>query len=407
MISVAEALERILARVPVLPPAPVPLSQALGLVLAEEVVADEDLPPFDHSAVDGYAVRSADLAAPATLEVVGEVFAGRMPDRAVGSGQALRIMTGGPMPEGADAAVMVEHTSLDGGRVEVRCAVRPGQNVRRAGENVRRGHLVLERGRVLGPAALGMAATLGRPTLLCHPRPRVAVLSTGDELVEPGTPLGPGQICNSNSYALEAQVRTAGGVPLRGPVLPDRQEALEEALRAAAAGSDMVLTSAGVSVGEHDFVKPAIERLGGELVFWKVRMRPGKPLAFGVCEGVPLVGLPGNPVSSMVGFEVFVRPALRRMAGHRDLQGPRIRARLAEPIEKVQDLRFFLRCRLDAAPGGGWLARSTGAQGSGILMSMLEADGLMDLPEGVARLEAGDEIDVRPLPEGARAGAPD
>ena len=400
MISVAEATERILARVPVLEPAPVPLSQALGLVLAEDVEAPLDLPPFDNSAVDGYAVRAADAAtSPATLEVVGEVFAGRPPTGAIGPGQAMRIMTGGPLPEGADAAVMVEHTRTEGSRVVLERPVRPGQHLRRAGENVRRGQLVLERGRVLGPAALGMAATMGRAVLACHPRPRVAVLSTGDELVEPGTPLGPGQIWNSNSYALEALVRGAGAEPRRGAVVPDDLGALEAALREAAATSDLVVTSAGVSVGEHDLVKPALERLGGELLFWKVRMRPGKPLAFGVCGGVPLVGLPGNPVSSMVGFELFVRPALRRMAGHREVGGRRIRARLAEPLEKVPELRFFLRCCLEPAPGGGWLARLAGDQGSGNLLSMLRADGLMDLPEGVGQLAAGEEIEVLPLGE--------
>lgn len=395
MISVDEALARILERVPVLAPAPVPLSDALGLFLAEDVASDEDLPPFDNSAVDGYAVRAADT--PGRLQVVDEVFAGHVATKAVGPGQAIRIMTGGPMPAGADAAVMVEHTEFADGWMTTDRAAKPGQHVRRAGENVRRGEPVLARGMVLTPAAVGMAATVGRPTLLCHPRPRVAVLGTGDELVEPGQPLGPGQIRNSNSYALEAQVRTAGGVPRRWPVLPDREEAILEALREAVVTSDLVLTSAGVSVGDHDYVKSAMERLGGEMIFWRVRMRPGKPLAFGVAGGVPLVGLPGNPVSSMVGFEVFVRAALRKMAGHPQAAPPTVRAVLAEPVEKVPELRFFQRCRLEPGPDGRLVARLTGSQSSGVLMSMLRADGLADLPEGPARLEAGTEVTVRTL----------
>jgi molybdopterin molybdotransferase len=397
-LSVDEALERILQRVPVLEPVSVPLSQALGLILAEEVRSPADLPGWDNSAVDGFAVRSEDFATgEALLEVVGEAYAGRIPDRSVASGQALRITTGAPMPAGADAAVMVEDTCLEGGRIRARGRVSAGQNVRRAGEALREGQRVLLPGRVLDPAALGMAATVGRSTLRCHPRPQVAVLSTGDELVEPGLPLRPGQIHDSNSYTLEALVRLAGGEPVRFGVLEDRLEVLKQALRRSAEETDLVLTSAGVSMGERDLVREALEALGGELDLWKVRMRPGKPLAFGSLGGVPMIGLPGNPVSSMIGFEVFVRPALRKMAGHPAESRRVLRARLAEAVDKPQALRVFARCRLAESADGSWRLHLTGPQGSGILMSMLEAQALAILPEGVARVEAEDEVEVRLL----------
>jgi len=397
-LSVDEALDRILQQVPVLEPVPVPLSQALGLVLAEEVRSPADLPGFDNSAVDGYAVRSQDfLAGEALLEVVGEAFAGRAPELPVASGQALRITTGAPMPAGADAAVMVEDTRLKGDRVLARGPVSAGQNVRRAGEALREGQLVLSPGRVLDPAALGMAAAVGRPTLRCHPRPKVSVLSTGDELVEPGFPLRTGQVYDSNSYTLEALVRLAGGEPSRVGLLEDRLEVLKRALRQSAEDADLVLTSAGVSMGERDLVRTALEDLGGGLDLWKVRMRPGKPLAFGSLGGVPVIGLPGNPVSSMVGFEVFVRPALRKMAGHPAEARRVVRVRMAEGVDKPEALRVFARCRLAESADGSWRAHLTGPQGSGILLSMLEAQVLAILPEGVARVEAGDEVEVRLL----------
>ncbi len=406
-LSVDEALDRILGRVGALQPVSVPLPEALGLVLAEEVRSSEDHPGFDNSAVDGYAVRSRDLAeGEVLLEVLGEVYAGRVSRIPVGPGQALRIATGGPMPSGADAAVMVEETWEQDGRVRIRGPILPGQNVRRAGEALRKGQPIMSPGRVLDPAALGMAATVGRAFLRCHPRPRVAVLSTGDELVEPGIPLEPGQVYNSNSYALEALVRLAGGQPRRLEVLPDRLEVLQEGLAQAAAGADLVVTSAGVSMGERDLVRTALEALGGELDLWKVRMRPGKPLAFGMLGGVPMIGLPGNPVSSMVGFEVFVRPVLLRMAGHPPQARPRHRARLAEAVDKPRDLRVFARCILEEASDGPVRLRLTGPQGSGILLSMLEAEVLAVLPEGKARMEAGEEVEVllldhfqgRPMP---------
>jgi molybdopterin molybdotransferase len=409
LILVRQALEEILLRLVPLPPRRVDLPAALGLVLAEEVQSSEDLPPWANSAVDGYAVRAEDCRqaspeSPVRLEVLEEVRAGRLPTRPLAAGQASRIMTGAPLPQGADTCVMVEDTREVAGRVEVLRAPRPGQNVRPAGEDVRRGETVLPAGTLMGPAEIAMAAALGRPELLCHRRPRVAILATGDELVEPGAPVGPGQIRNSNSYALEAQVRLLGAEPLRlGPV-PDRPRAIEAALAGALEASDLVLTSAGVSVGEHDHVKTAMERLGLGLIFWRVAMRPGKPLVFGVTEtGKAVLGLPGNPVSCMVTFEVFARPAILRLLGARDLDPPTLRARLAAPVAKVPELRFFLRCRLRPAEDG-WLAETTGPQGSGILKSMVQAQGLLEIPEGVARLEAGEPVTVRLLWPGLARG---
>lgn len=401
MISVDEALGVILERVAPLPPVPVPLSEALGLVLAEDLVAREDHPPFDNAAMDGYAVRACDTAGatperPAELDLVEELFAGAVPTRAVGPGQACAITTGGVIPEGADAVVRVEETRRSPDRVLVERSAREGQNLRRAGEDVRRGQRVLARGTVLGPAEIGMAAALGYPRVSCHRRPRVALVSVGDELLEPDRPLSPGKIRNSNAYALEAQARHLGAMPLRLPLVPDRLEAVQQTLARALEEADLVVSSAGVSVGERDYVRTALEHLCGELVFWRVRMRPGKPVGFGVARGVPFFGLPGNPVSCMVGFEVFVRPALLKRMGHTRLDPPVVEARLGEAVDKPRGLRTFVRCRLSRR-GGDWVAVSTGPQGSGLLRSMVLADGLMDLPEEPSRLEAGERVRVRLL----------
>lgn len=390
MLSVREALERILAPIEALGASPFSLSESVGLTLAEDVTSGEDQPPFDNSAMDGYALRSEDT--PGTLEVVEAITAGRVPQKALGPGQASRINTGAMLPEGADAVVMVEHVSVAGQSVTVPDNIPPGENLRRAGEHLKQGETILERGRLVTPAALSMAAYLGYPQLRCHNRPRVAILSTGDELVEPGQPLNPGQIRNSNSYALEAQVRTAGGVPLRLPIAPDNPAIIERTLREALPQVDAVVTSAGVSMGEHDFVLEVLEKLGGRLDFWKIRMRPGKPLGFGSLEGKPFFGLPGNPVSSMVGFEIFVRPALLKMQGRRNLEPHRIQATLGEKVEKRKDFTFFYRCRLD-----GTTAYLTGPQGSHMLRSLVLADGLMELPEPVEHLAAGQPVAVRLL----------
>src|SRR5581483_579079 len=374
MLSVAEALERILAAVPVLGAESVALSEALGRILAEPVVAAREVPPWDNSSMDGYAVRAGDTAGasadrPVVLTVVGEVTAGRVATAALGPGQTYRILTGAPLPDGSDAVVPQEDVSGDGRHIRLVRPVDRGAFVRRRGEDIHAGDPVLEPGTVLHPAALGVLATLGSPRVRVHQRPRVAVLSTGDELVEPEMPLGPGQIANSNTYTLAGLVTEAGGVPINLGIARDRPEELEERFRWGLS-ADALVSSAGVSVGDRDFVRDVLTRLGAELSFWRVNMRPGKPITFGVLRGRPVFGLPGNPVSAMVTFELFVGPAIRRMAGARVLHRPRARARALAAIDNPGSRWGYLRVRL-ARDREGLGARPTGEQGSGILTSML------------------------------------
>ena len=396
MLSVEEALSRVLAAIPVLGAETVALPAALGRVLAEAVVATRDLPPWDNSSMDGYALRAADTAGagpdrPVTLRCVGDIPAGSVADRAVGAGETYRILTGAPMPPGADAVVPQEDVRREGSALRLTRPVGRGSFVRPRGEDIRAGERVLGPGDALGPAALGVLAALGRPLVRVHQRPRVAILSTGDELVDLDRVPGPGQIPNSNTYTLGAQVREAGGVPVDLGIARDSREELEERMRSGL-GADVLVSSAGVSVGDRDFVREVMEKLGAELDFWQVAMRPGKPLTFGRVAGRPFFGLPGNPVSSMVTFELFVRPALRRMTGHRRLVRPRATARLAEALANPGTRRGYLRVRL-GEEAGHLVARATGEQGSGILKSMLLADGLAVLPPG-ADLAAGEPVEV-------------
>ncbi|HEU4398667.1 MAG TPA: gephyrin-like molybdotransferase Glp [Actinomycetota bacterium] len=394
-----QARAAVLERLRPLPAREVPLGDALGCILAEDVTAAEDLPPFANSAMDGFAVHAADLtgasdAAPVALQVTGEVFAGTARLPTVQSGGAARIMTGGPLPPGADAVVPVEQATVDGGTVLIRGAPREGQFVRDAGEDVRAGVVVLERGRVLDPAAVGMLASVGRRLVPVHPKPRVAVVSTGDELVDPGDPLGPGQIRDSNSWLLVAQARAAGAEAFRCGKLRDDPEALRRGFALAAAEGDLVLTSGGVSVGERDYTKQVLADLGDVRSF-RVAMQPGMPQAFGFAAGSPLYGLPGNPVSCFVVFEVLVRPALRRLAGHPDdrLDRPRVVARLGEPVRSPAGKVSFLRVRLQVADDG-LVATLTGHQGSGVLSSCVAADGLAVVPAARRELAAGAPVQV-------------
>jgi len=411
MISVEEALERILSYVSVLEPEEKPILDALGQVLAEDVTSDIDIPPLDNTAMDGYAVRAADTAgatpeSPVHLQVLGELAAGYLYEGEVGPGTAVRIMTGAPLPPGADAVVPFEDTHESGahafGRfskavdsVLVCKAVRSGANVRRAGEDVGRGTLAISRGTILRPAQIGVLASLGRAAVRVIRRPVVAVLSTGDELVEVGQPLRPGAIHDSNTYSVAAMVLQNGGIPRMLGIARDTVEDLTAKIRRGL-DADMLITSAGVSRGDYDVVKDVLAR-EGEVDFWTVRMKPGKPLAFGAFTSgerrVPHIGLPGNPVSSMVTFELFGRPALFKMLGKSRWQRPTIRAISEDRITNTDGRRVFARAVVSQR-GGRYYASLTGPQGSGVLTSMSLANALAVVPEDVPAVEPGDEVSV-------------
>jgi molybdopterin molybdotransferase len=378
MLTVEEALEAILGRVGPLGTEQVDLLGALGRVLAQSIVSRREIPPWANSSMDGYAVRAADTGGGATLSVVGRVEAGAVPQGAVGRGEAMRIFTGAPLPDGADAVVPQEDVELTDGQVRVRSAVEVAAFVRPRGEDVRVGDVVLEPGTLITPAEVGLLATLGHGQVLVHRRPRVAILSTGDELADLGVEPGPGQIPNTNTYSLMAQVLEAGAQPASLGVAPDRLDAIEQRVRDARE-ADVLVSSAGVSVGDLDLVRTALTRAGAELHLWQVAMRPGKPITFGSLGGRPVFGLPGNPVSAMVTFELFVRPALLKMSGRRRLARPRVRARALAPIGNPGHRRGYLRVRLEAT-ADGLGARLTGEQGSAILRSMVAADGLAVVP---------------------------
>jgi len=396
LLSVDEALERILARVKPLPAERVALLEALGATLSVDVEADRDVPPFRNSAMDGYAVRGEDVgSAPARLRVVGEIAAGSVPGRDVGRGEAMRIMTGAPMPDGADTVVKVEDTDNGMETVTITAPTKAGTSVRDAGEDLRKGETILRRGTVLRPAEIGVLATLGRSNVDVIRRPRVAVLSTGDEVVELDEELRPGQIRDANRYSLSAAARAVGATPVTGGIVRDTADALRSALHDAAARADVIVTSGGVSVGDHDHVKPVVDELGS-MDFWSIAIRPGRPLAFGELRApdhrdIPIFGLPGNPVSSLLGFELFVRPALLRMAGRTLLHRPRIEARLDDALDTPPGLRFFARGVYDPATN---TVRTTGPQGSGILRSMALANCFIDVPETVQHVDAGEAVAV-------------
>lgn len=417
MISVEDALSQILEHVRPLEPERVPILEAPGRVLVDEIVSDIDIPPFDNSAMDGYAVRAADVAAatpqaPVHLDVVGSVAAGYVAGARVQPGTALRIMTGAPLPQGADAVVPYEDTSdfdrpkedrleRPAAGIEVRRPVQPRDHLRPAGEDIRRGERVLAPGSVLRPQEIGVLASLGHDTVLVHRRPRVAILATGDELLEIHEPLAPGKIRNSNEYTNAALVRRTGGVPLRLGIARDARDDLVGKIHAGLAqGADLFLTSGGVSVGDYDVVKDVLGS-EGHMQFWQVNMKPGKPLAFGLLPGrVPLIGLPGNPVSAMVSFEQFARPAILKMLGHTDLAKPTVKAVIDEDV-KNSGRRGFVRVVVTRREDG-YHARTTGEQGSGVLTSMAKANGLAIVPEGTYHVSAGTELTVQMLdwPEG-------
>lgn len=395
MISVEDALSMVLEHTPLLPEEQVPLLSALGRPLSRPAFSDMDIAPFDNSAMDGFALRSTDVGGERV--VVDRVLAGGVPVLALGPGQATRIMTGAPIPQGADAVAMVEVTRVlegDGGvgsRILVQKPVAPGENIRRRAEDVREGACVLEAGAVVTPAAVGLLAATGNPMVWVRRRPRVAVLSTGDELVAITARPGPGQIRNSNSSTLAAQVMLAGGEPVMTGTVADTEAATEAAFLEASRW-DLVVTSGGVSVGDHDHVRPLLERLG-RILFHRVDMRPGQPQTFGVLgdRQVPFFGLPGNPTSAFLGFELFARPALRALQGYRALARPRVQAVLDRDLKKKADTRYFHRAILAPAPTG-WSVDLAGSQSSALLSPAVRANALMDLPAGPGHLPRGSTV---------------
>ncbi|MHB8763546.1 MAG: molybdopterin molybdotransferase MoeA [Deferrisomatales bacterium] len=397
MIPVDQALDTILGTLEPLPFEKVSLLEARGRVLAEEIRAPRNLPPRDNSAMDGYAFLAASLAAgPGRLRVVDAIAAGGAEGRALGPGEAAKIMTGAPVPPGADTVVPVEDTEADGEWVAVRAVPGRGANVRPAGEDVRAGEPVLPRGTRVRPAEVGMLASLGRSFVLVHQRPRVAILATGDEIVDLDAPTDGGKIYNSNSYGLAAQVAEAGGVPVVLGIGRDDPQGLLEMLERAAA-ADVVLTTGGVSMGDYDYVRPALAEAGVAVRFWKVAIKPGKPLVFGVRGRVPFFGLPGNPVSALVAFEEFVRPALLRLQGHRRLFRPVVQAVLGDEAGEVRSRpgrTDFIRCRVERR-GPGFRVVSVKKQGSGMLKTPVDANGLLVLPASVAGARPGEEVAVQ------------
>ncbi len=380
----------ILGAVGALEPVEVALVDAHGLVLAVAVTTSEDVPPFANTAMDGYAVRAADTAGagpdtPVRLRVVGDLPAGHAPDRAVGEGEAIRIMTGAPMPEGADAIVMVERTRAEGVEVWIEAEVDAGTHVRAAGGDLTRGQEVFPAGTLLGGAHLGVLASVGAGTVRVFPRPRVGVLSTGDELVESGSgrvePLAPGKIRDSNRPMLLALVAEAGFEPVNLGVVRDDEDRITALLEEALAQCDAILTSGGVSVGDYDYVKAALDRLG-HLEWRQVAIKPAKPLAFGVVRGTPVFGLPGNPVSSLVSFELFARPAILQRAGHPFRFRPEVMARAEHAFTRKPDGKLHLdRVRVEWSEGG-YVARSTGNQASNALAATAAANGLALIGDG-------------------------
>ena len=415
MISIEEALSRILSHVDVLPAEQQPLVDALGQVLAEEVISSFDIPPLDNTAMDGYAVRAKDTVgataeAPVQLGVLGELAAGYTFDRIVEPGGAVRIMTGAPVPAGADAIVPFEETDEPfqaapsgvrrlAGEVKVLKAAETGANIRRAGEDLRAGQVVVPKGTVLRPSEIGVIASVGTAAVKVIRRPVVAVLSTGDELLEPGQRRAGARIYDSNAHSVSALVRRYGGVPVMLGIAKDTVEELTVKIHEGLA-ADLLITSAGVSRGDYDIVKDVLTR-EGEIDFWTVAMKPGKPLAFGCFEKdgrrIPHIGLPGNPVSAMVAFEIFGRPAMLKMMGKSDWRRPIVRAIAEERIVNRDDPRLFLARCIVTERDGRYYASPTGAQGSGILTSMMRANALTLIPAEIDVVEPGDEISVMML----------
>jgi molybdopterin molybdotransferase len=400
MLTVEEALEKILARIEPLGSEKVSILDALGRVIAEDIYTLRDIPPLDNSGMDGYAVRWEDVEQisqdhPVRLNVTEDLPAGFLATRPVRKGEAIRIMTGAPIPEGADTVVPVEETRKEGPGVLILNAVAKGDCIRKAGEDVKHGDRVIWAGEPVRPAEVGMLASVKRSFVSVYQKPQVAILCTGEELVDVDEDLVDPKIVSSNSYTLAAQVKDCGAIPIQLGIAKDRKEDIEAKLRQGL-HADVLISSAGVSVGDYDFVKEVLLNLGVEMVFWKVAMKPGKPLAFGTLAGKPVFGLPGNPVSSMVSFEQFVRPSLLKMMGHRRLTRPVIEAILKEDIRKEPGRRHFIRASV-SFERDRYFVTTTGDQGSGILRSMVKANGLVIIPEEADWVKAGGKVRVQLL----------
>jgi molybdopterin molybdotransferase len=400
MITVEEALDKVLSCTHPLGSEKVSILEALGRVCAEDILAKRDIPPFDNSAMDGYAARSEDIQKaspehPVQLEVIEDLPAGFIPKKRVERGKAIRIMTGAPIPEGADTVVPVEDTKKkDRFALIIRATLR-GEHIRKAGEDVKKGECVISAGYLIDPAGIGMLASLGRSFVAVYQRATVAILCTGEELVDVDGDLDGIKIASSNSYSLSAQVKDCDAIPIQLGIARDRKEEIKEKLLQGLR-ADVLISSAGVSVGDYDFVKDVLTDLGVEIVFWKVAMKPGMPVLFGTTQRKPVFGLPGNPVSSMVSFEQFVRPSLLKMMGHRKLFRPVIDAILNEDIQKRPGRRHFIRA-LVTFEKDQYFVVPTGAQGSGILKSMVKAKGLLVIPEDREIVKAGERVKVQLL----------
>ena len=400
MISVENALKQILEVIVPLGQEKVNILDSLGRVIGEDIYANRNIPPRDNSAMDGYALRWKDTRGasrenPIVLNVIENLPAGSIPRKAVGKGESSRIMTGAPIPDGADAVVRVEDTAKHGRRVKIFAQAKDGQDIRLAGEDVRDGELVISRGDIIRPAEIGMLASLSRSFISVYQRAVVAVVATGDELVDIDENPSPWQIVSSNSYSLAAQIIDCGGIPLQIGIAKDTREDLVAKFKAALR-ADIIVSSGGVSVGDYDLVKDVMKEVGNKMQFWRVAMRPGRPLAFGSMGGVPIFGLPGNPVSSMIAFEQFVRPSILKMMGHKNLFRRTVKAAVREDITKMEGAKHFIRARVECK-NGKFTVTSTGDQGSGILKSMVRANGLIILPENSTSVKKGEEVTVQLL----------
>ena len=397
MRSVEEVRGSILAEVKPLEPFELPLMESYGCVLATDLLAGSDLPPFASSAMDGFAVRARDIEEatvdqPVTLRIVGRALVGRRPDGSVNHGEAIRIATGAPVPEGADTIVPIEHAVVQAETVVVLRAFAEGASVRRPAEDAATGQLLVPAGRRLGGPELGMLSSAGFAAVPVHPRPRVAILSTGDELVEPGRPVAYGQIRDTNSYTLFGAMREAGAAPFLGGIVRDDVDELRDAVLGLVSRADVYVSSGGVSVGERDVVKKAFFRRG-DVEFYRVAMQPGMPQGFGDVEGRPYFGLPGNPVSVFVSYELFIRPALLKMMGRRDLLRPEVMAELQDDLKGPVNKAVFARVRV-RREAGRWVAHSTGPGASNLISTIVRANGLAVIPVGQEVAKAGERVRV-------------